>query len=205
MPAVPIEVEDEQITEDVTIEFPSVNFIDLPPLPEGFGMTGESVTMGPRLVKEVIPAISEAAKRRGARGTVRLSVLVEESGRVADVRVVDNSTIVELFRAANRGRDRDAERLARAMSALRQVVPSTLSATEVFARHGDRVAAILREHQIAALDQAQAAIRDGWDLSRAVEAAAVDAMYECQYLPARRGDKPVAVWAERTLSVDYSR
>ena len=94
MPAVPIEAEIEVIAEDETIASSDFSFSDLPPMPgppsTGFGAGG--ISIGPRLVKEVFPMVSDRIKGNGIRGEVDLKVKVSNNGKVVDVELINNTT-----------------------------------------------------------------------------------------------------------------
>jgi len=88
-PAVPIEAEVEEMAEDVTIDFDfeQISFSDLPPIPGTVGRIPD-VTIGPRMIKQVVPSISDKDKKRGVKGTIDLSVEVDHNGKVVDVIVL---------------------------------------------------------------------------------------------------------------------
>ena len=89
-PAIPIEAEEEDMAEDVTIDFEDISFSELPPLPGRIGVPPK-ITIGPRLIKQVVPYIREKDKKKGIKGAINLSVEVDESGRVTDVLVLESS------------------------------------------------------------------------------------------------------------------
>jgi len=86
-PAVPIEAEVEEMAEDVTIDFDEISFSDLPPIPGTVGRIPD-VTIGPRMIKQVVPSISDKDKKKGVKGTIDLSVEVDPNGKVIDVIVL---------------------------------------------------------------------------------------------------------------------
>ena len=97
-PAVPIEAEVEEMAEDVTIDFDEVIFSDLPSIPGTVGRIPD-VTIGPRMIKQVVPSISDKDKKRGVKGTIDLSVEVDPNGKVVDVIVlkttIDNPDVIK--------------------------------------------------------------------------------------------------------------
>lgn len=86
-PAVPIEAEVEEMAEDVTIDFDEISFSDLPPIP-GNVRGIPDVTIGPRMIKQVLPSISDKDKKKGVKGSIDLSVEVDPNGKVIDVIVL---------------------------------------------------------------------------------------------------------------------
>lgn len=102
-PAIPIEAEVETIAEDVTIEPTEYSLADLstlpgPPGPPGSGRGTEpgsesgGVSVGPRLIKEVFPMVSQRVKGKGVRGEIEMREKIDEYGKVVDVEILKNTT-----------------------------------------------------------------------------------------------------------------
>ena len=90
LPTVPIPVEDPAVPEDLTIETTDVDFdLQLPPMPEGDGFF--SIAQ-PRPIADVFPEYPESEQKKGVKGEVELSLLVDETGIVKNVQVVKNTT-----------------------------------------------------------------------------------------------------------------
>lgn len=111
-PAVPIETESEDVPDDVTIESTDLDFddapIDLPPPPPPGSRDGDApeeeeivefwaVEKKPDLVKQVMPAYPEVARKAGLEGVVYVQFVVGANGRVRDVIVLRGP---EIFREA---------------------------------------------------------------------------------------------------------
>ena len=97
-PAVPIEAEVEEMAEDITIDFDEISFSDLPALPGNIRGVPD-VTIGPRMIKQVVPSISDKDKKKGIKGTVDISVEVGPDGKVIDIIVlkttINNPNVVK--------------------------------------------------------------------------------------------------------------
>jgi len=91
-PAVPIAVEEEEISEDVTIEPTEISLINipLPPAPT-FGYVGD-IRFRPRIIKQVFPRFPDEEKNKGTSGIVLLRVKVDENGKVVNHEVLQNTT-----------------------------------------------------------------------------------------------------------------
>ena len=89
-PAVPIEAETEEMAEDITIDFEYISFSDLPPMP-GNVRGVPDVTIGPRIIKQVVPSISSKDKKNGVKGSINISVLVDHTGKVIDVIILEST------------------------------------------------------------------------------------------------------------------
>lgn len=91
-PTVPVPSEDETIPEDVTIEETTLKytniFDDLPGVP---GITGVNMTP-PKPIAWVFPEYPEKEKKRGVQGVVKLSIHIDDKGKVVEVVVLDNTT-----------------------------------------------------------------------------------------------------------------
>lgn len=104
-PAVPIPVESESVPVDATIEPTELSFaFDLGDLgsagdlEEGIG--GGSPVVQPRPVALVLPEYPEEEKKNRVEGVVRVSLHIDETGRVVDAVVVENTTGSERCAAA---------------------------------------------------------------------------------------------------------
>lgn len=97
-PAVPVEAEVEEMAEDVTIDFDEISFSDLPPIPGNVRRIPD-ITIGPRMIKQVVPSISDKDKKKGVKGSIDLSVEVDPNGKVINVIVlkttINNPNVVK--------------------------------------------------------------------------------------------------------------
>ena len=107
-PSVPIETEDEDVPDDVTIADTELDLdapvVDIPPpLQKGDVEVEEEilefwiVEQKPELIQRVNPVYPEMARRAGLQGQVIVSFIVTREGRVAEPRVLKGP---EIFRAA---------------------------------------------------------------------------------------------------------
>lgn len=91
-PTIPVPSDKETVPEDATIEETTLKhtniFDDLPGRPE---FAGTSVTP-PRPIAWVFPEYPESEKQKGVHGIVKLSLHVDETGRVIEAIVLDNTT-----------------------------------------------------------------------------------------------------------------
>jgi len=92
-PAVPIPTEDECIPDDETIEITNLE-LNLQPLAssgsnKGFG---SAPIVPPRPIVESFPEFPEEDYKNGVTGTIKLHVKIDESGKVTDVVVLENTT-----------------------------------------------------------------------------------------------------------------
>jgi TonB family protein len=96
LPQVPVPSEDDALPEEETIELTELDMsIGFPTFEgNGPGDNGQwgGANMGPRPLREVIPDYPDDLKKKGIEGVVLLSVLVNQSGRVDSVWVVENSS-----------------------------------------------------------------------------------------------------------------
>ena len=110
-PAIPIETEDENVPDDMTIETTDLELedvpVDLPPPP-----TAESeavlieeeeilevwkVEQKPRLIRRALPVYPQFALRAGLQGSVMLKVLLGRHGKAEQIQVLKGE---EIFRAS---------------------------------------------------------------------------------------------------------
>ena len=91
-PTVPVPSEDETIPEDVTIEETTLKytniFDDSPGVP---GITGTNITP-PKPIAWVFPEYPKEEKKKGVQGVVKLSIHIDDKGKVVEVVVLDNTT-----------------------------------------------------------------------------------------------------------------
>jgi len=97
-PAVPIESEDEDLPDDVTITSTTINFDEEPPPPppEEEEEIPEFVAYdkAPEPVKRVPPKYPELARKAGIEGVVYLKFAIDEEGNVihSKIKVLKNTT-----------------------------------------------------------------------------------------------------------------
>lgn len=107
-PKIPLETEDEDVPDDVTIADTELDFdapvVDIPPpLQKGDVEVEEEilefwiVEQKPELIKFVNPVYPEMARRAGLQGQAIVAFIVTREGRVAEPRVLKGP---EIFRAA---------------------------------------------------------------------------------------------------------
>ena len=107
-PAVPLETEDEDVPDDVTIADTELDFdapvVAIPPSLRKNDVEAEEeilefwiVEQKPELIQRVNPVYPEMARRAGLQGQVLVSFIVTREGRVAEPRVLKGP---EIFRAA---------------------------------------------------------------------------------------------------------
>lgn len=107
-PAVPLETEDEDVPDDVTIADTELDFdapvVDIPrPMRKDDVEVEEEilefwiVEQKPELIQRVNPVYPEMARRAGLQGQVLVAFIVTREGRVAEPRVLKGP---EIFRAA---------------------------------------------------------------------------------------------------------
>ncbi len=92
-PTVPIPSEDEAIPEDETIEETTLkytNFFDNIPH-EITGMPSQTI-VPPRPIAWVFPEYPEEEKKKGVRGVVKISLHIDEHGKVIEAVVLENTT-----------------------------------------------------------------------------------------------------------------
>ena len=90
LPTVPIPVEEPTVPEDLTIESTDIDFnMQLPDMPAGDGFFSIAP---PRPIADVFPEYPDSEQKKGVKGEIVLSLLVDETGKVKNVQVVKNST-----------------------------------------------------------------------------------------------------------------
>jgi len=102
----PIEIDDELLADDITIEETEIDFDAVPEAPPsgimpGTGAADEEMEIFeffaveeiPKRINDVIPEYPEIAKRASIEGTVILKVLVNENGDVDSVEVEEGHNI----------------------------------------------------------------------------------------------------------------
>jgi len=102
-PAVPIEVYDESVPDDVTIESTDLDFDNLdlpPPPPPGVDAPpGEEIVefwkveVKPEVIRQSAPEYPEVARRAGLEGTVHCRLLVGRDGKVKRVEVLKGDDV----------------------------------------------------------------------------------------------------------------
>lgn len=98
-PSLPVVMEDDIIPEDETIEPTTLEFSPLPSSGETGGLVGGlegGEVSQPKPVAFVFPQYPEEERKRGVRGEVRVSLEVNERGKVVSATVIENTTGSEL-------------------------------------------------------------------------------------------------------------
>jgi protein TonB len=92
-PTVPIPSDEENIPEDVTIEETELRYTTIFDFSPGSAppFAGIKITP-PRPIAWVFPEYPEDEKKRGVQGEVKLSIHIDEDGKVTEVVVLDNTT-----------------------------------------------------------------------------------------------------------------
>lgn len=91
-PTIPIPSDDETIPEDETIEETTLKLTNLyDPLPLGNPEPGDKLSP-PRPIAWVFPEYPEEEKKRGVQGIVKLSIHINDRGKVIEAIVIDNTT-----------------------------------------------------------------------------------------------------------------
>ncbi len=100
-PAIPIESEDEDIPEDLTIEEQDIDFTqpveELPPPPEEEEpiVPFHALSEKPVVVKRVEPVYPELARKAGIEGRVIVKVLINTKGDVEKVEVIKSHPLLD--------------------------------------------------------------------------------------------------------------
>lgn len=92
-PTIPVPTDEESIPEDITIEETTLKYTNtFDDTPEGIpGITGISLSP-PKPIAWVFPEYPEEEKKKGVRGIVKLSLHIDEKGKVIEVIVLENTT-----------------------------------------------------------------------------------------------------------------
>jgi TonB family protein len=91
-PVVPIPSEDDLIPDDVTIEDTELTFESFAQS-SGLGTAvGQINIFQPRPIFEVIPEYSEDLQKKGIEGLVKLHLHIDQTGKVIDVIILENTT-----------------------------------------------------------------------------------------------------------------
>lgn len=92
-PTVPVPSDDEAIPDDVTIEETDLKYTTIFDFEIGDApaFAGIKITP-PRPIAWVFPEYPDEEKKKGAQGVVKLSIHIDEKGKVTEVVVLDNST-----------------------------------------------------------------------------------------------------------------
>jgi len=94
-PTVPIPSEDETIPEDATIEETTLKYTNIFDDPPGVsGIIGTKITP-PKPIAWVFPEYPKEEKKKGVHGVVKLSIHIDNKGKVVEVIVLDNTTSSE--------------------------------------------------------------------------------------------------------------
>lgn len=91
-PAVPIPSDKEDIPEEETIEPIEFEFF----VDNGADGVGTPTRVPPRPIAWVIPEYPEKEKKKGIKGEVKISIQIDDKGKVVDAVVVENTTGSEL-------------------------------------------------------------------------------------------------------------
>ncbi len=100
-PAIPIESEDEDIPEDLTIEEQNIDFTqpveELPPPPEEEEpiVPFHALSEKPVVIKRVEPVYPELARKAGIEGRVIVKVLINTKGDVEKVEVIKSHPLLD--------------------------------------------------------------------------------------------------------------
>ncbi len=100
-PAIPIESEDEDIPEDLTIEEQNIDFTqpveELPPPPEEDEpiVPFHALSEKPVVIKRVEPVYPELARKAGIEGRVIVKVLINTKGDVEKVEVIKSHPLLD--------------------------------------------------------------------------------------------------------------
>ena len=91
-PVIPIPSEDDLIPDDVTIEDTELTFENLAQSSGAGTPLGQINIFQPRPIFEVIPEYSEDLQKKGIEGLVKLHLHVDQTGKVIDVIILENTT-----------------------------------------------------------------------------------------------------------------
>ncbi len=90
-PTIPVPSDDPTIPEDLTIEETTLKYTSYDEIPEGPTSSGARF-VPPRPIAWVFPEYPEEERKRGVQGLVRLSLHIDETGRVIEAIVIENTT-----------------------------------------------------------------------------------------------------------------
>lgn len=91
-PTIPIPSDDESIPEDETIEETTLRYTTFfDEIPDGAPPTGAKLSP-PRPLAWVFPEYPEDEKKKGVQGIVKLSIHINDKGRVVEAVVIANTT-----------------------------------------------------------------------------------------------------------------
>ncbi len=92
-PQLPVPSDDESIPEDETIEETTLKYTNIfDYTPDGVPGIGGKSSTPPRPIAWVFPEYPEDEKKKGVKGVVRLSIHINEQGKVIEVVVLSNTT-----------------------------------------------------------------------------------------------------------------
>jgi len=91
MPAVPVESEMEDYLDEVEFEIETLDYVELPNLPDAPGYAG-GVGRSPRPLYDRFPEYPDSERKKGYKGIIDVNVFIDEKGRVTNVDVVRNTT-----------------------------------------------------------------------------------------------------------------
>ena len=91
-PTIPVPSDSEAIPEDATIEETTLKYTSIFDFADGVpNFTGIKITP-PRPIAWVFPEYPEDDKKRGVKGVIKLSIHIDDTGKVIEVVVLDNTT-----------------------------------------------------------------------------------------------------------------
>lgn len=95
-PAIPVPSEDETIPDDATIEPTTLDLQVALSAGPGNASPGDAIVAQARPIAFVFPQFPDEERNKGIRGTVRVSIQIDELGQVVDAVIIDNTTKSEL-------------------------------------------------------------------------------------------------------------
>ena len=95
-PAIPVPSEDEAIPDDATIEPTTLDLQMALSTGPGNASPGDAIVAQARPIAFVFPQFPDEERNKGIRGTVRVSIQIDEHGQVVDAVIIDNTTKSEL-------------------------------------------------------------------------------------------------------------
>ncbi|MFC1733760.1 TonB family protein [candidate division KSB1 bacterium] len=91
MPTVPVEAEQEEILDEIEWEAETLDFMDLPALPQYKGPVG-GIGRSPRPLYDRFPEYPDSERKKGHEGAIDVNIFIDENGKVAKVEVIRNTT-----------------------------------------------------------------------------------------------------------------